>query len=303
MNIKGTTEFPKIYRIGTADVEAILTTPVEVTEKIDGSQFGFGIINDELVCRSKGGHLTLDKCNGLFQGAVTHVYTNKDKLTPGWFYYGEAVEKPRHNKLAYDRVPKGHIALFGIKKADGTFVDDYDELKAEADKLGIDVVPLLFKGTIDEDGLDKIVSETKSMLGGAIEGVVIKNYTLRSSHAPITVGKLVTDEFKEVMRERKPKGTGKDLESKLNTLFACFATEARWDKAIRHLEERGDLNFDASDIGPLIRELQTDVLAEEFEFIKNEIWGIVRKDFIRVLTRGFAEHYFKRLSERTKEGA
>ena len=293
-NVLGTSEFPKIYHIGTSDVEDILTAPVEITEKMDGSQIGFGIIDGRLVIRSKGAHIQEHCPQKLFEGAVVSILDVKDKLVPGWMYYGEAIQSKRHNKLFYDEVPKGHIALFGVKKDDFTFIDDYRELARIADELNIAVVPLLYSGVIDMDGLEKLVKETKSAYGAPhIEGVVVKNYALRGNHSPIMVGKIVTEEFKEVKRERKPKGSGSDIETKVLSLFRCYATEARWDKAIQHLRENGELKGDNSDIRPLIHEIQKDTLEEEEAALKNEVWALLKKDFTRELVRGFAEYYMK----------
>jgi len=46
--------FPKIYSYGYKEVSGILTGEIEVTEKIDGSQFNFGLVDGEIYFRSKG---------------------------------------------------------------------------------------------------------------------------------------------------------------------------------------------------------------------------------------------------------
>ena len=291
---KGTTSFPKIYRVDAPEVDGILTSPVEITEKMDGSQFGFGIIDGELVMRSKSAILNPANPQNLFAGAVQTVLSVKDKLVPGWFYYGESIQSKRHNKLCYDVVPKGHVCLFGVKKPDFTFIDDWRTLQEIATDLGMDVAPLIYSGILNMDELLKLVDETKSAYGAPyMEGVVVKNYALRGNHSPIMVGKLVKDEFKEVKRERKPKGTGDTIETKILSLFRCYATEARWDKAIQHLREAGQLKGDNSDIKYLIQEIQKDTLEEELVNLKNEVWSLVQKDFTRELVRGFAEYYMK----------
>ena len=48
------TEFPKIFSLGTKYIVDIFDSPVEVTEKLDGSQFTFAKVNDILYYRSKG---------------------------------------------------------------------------------------------------------------------------------------------------------------------------------------------------------------------------------------------------------
>lgn len=39
--------FPKIFAVGTSYIQDLLNGEVEVTEKVDGSQFVFGKINGE----------------------------------------------------------------------------------------------------------------------------------------------------------------------------------------------------------------------------------------------------------------
>ena len=50
MNIKS---FPKIFELGTDYISLIADNEVEITEKIDGSQFVFGKIDGNLMTRSK----------------------------------------------------------------------------------------------------------------------------------------------------------------------------------------------------------------------------------------------------------
>jgi len=47
--------FPKIFAIGTDYISNIFDDEVEITEKIDGSQFAFGKVNGELFMRIKIG--------------------------------------------------------------------------------------------------------------------------------------------------------------------------------------------------------------------------------------------------------
>ena len=46
--------YPKIFAIGTDYICDIFKDVVEITEKIDGSQFVFGKVSGELHIRSKG---------------------------------------------------------------------------------------------------------------------------------------------------------------------------------------------------------------------------------------------------------
>lgn len=48
----GTSAFPKILHLGDKAIRDIFDEEVEITEKVDGSQFGFGIVEGELIIRS-----------------------------------------------------------------------------------------------------------------------------------------------------------------------------------------------------------------------------------------------------------
>lgn len=284
--------YPKIYRLGLEEVADVLSYTVEITEKIDGSAFGFGIVDGELVLQSKRTTLPANVVSGMFSGATAAVHAVRDKLMPGAFYWGETLEKPRHNKIAYGRVPRHHVALYGV------LVDDryvaYETVKNEALRLGFDVVPLLFRGRIESlDRLDKIFDDfQESYLGGQVEGIVI-----RPVGDPCPSAKLVKDEFKEVMqRKNKVVSQENKLEDAVREFFESFATEARWLKAIQHLEDAGEITSNRPEnIGAIIKEIQRDTLEEEEKFIRENLWILHKRMFLRTLTEKFPKWYLERI--------
>lgn len=303
-----TDRFPKIHRVGLPEVKDVLNGRVEVTEKVDGSQIGFGIVDGELVIRSKEQRINPECPPGLFEAAAKHIVSVVDKLTPGAFYYGEAVQKPRHNKLKYERVPAGHIVLFGAMypalDADGAevllFLREHKDLERIASNLGVEVVPLLYDGVGCTDAMLNELLANDSFLGGCkIEGVVIKNYA-DASRDGVVVAKLVSDKFKEVMK--KSRGEATTPADKTKELFAAYATEARWEKAMQHLAEQSVLKGDMSDIGKLIGEVNIDTLDEEEGALKEALWAIWRKEFLRGLTKGLAQWYEYRLTDGDSNG-
>ena len=49
------------------------------------------------------------------KGAFTALRLfNEGLLAPGVTYYGEYLQKPKHNTLCYDRVPKDNIIIFDV---------------------------------------------------------------------------------------------------------------------------------------------------------------------------------------------
>ena len=297
-----TDRFPKIYRIGLPEVKDILNGDVKITEKVDGSQFGFGIVDGELVLRGRDQRINPECPPEVFERAAKHVVSIVDKLTPGAFYYGEAVQKRCHNKLRYDRTPKGNIVLFGAmyptldENGQETlmFLRAHKDLEVIADNLGVDVAPLLFSGVGCTEGFLEELLEHESFLGGCkIEGVVITN-SADAARDGIQVAKLVSAEFKEFNKPKAQRQQTSALD-KTQELFAGYATEARWTKAMQHLAERGELKGDMSDIGKLIKEVNIDTLDEEEGALKDALWAIWRKEFLRGLTKGLAPWYEHRL--------
>ena len=74
-----------------------------------------------------------------------------------------------------------------------------------------------------------------------------------------------------------------------------FKSEARWQKAIIHLKEKGILENSPKDIGKLILEIQKDIKEEEQEDIKNYLYKFIIKDILRKSTQGFPEWYKEQL--------
>ena len=130
--------YPKIYSLGHPAIGNIFDGKVVVQEKVDGSQFSFGIFDGNLMIRSKGQQIFKEAPEGMFKAGVEHVTKIAHMLVPDWVYRGEYLQRPKHNALAYNRVPSGHIALFDILTGQETYAT-LGTLKLEAEKLGIEL--------------------------------------------------------------------------------------------------------------------------------------------------------------------
>ena len=292
--------FPKIMQLGLKPIKDIFVDEVEITEKLDGSQFGFGLVDGQLKMRSKGTEIFVGQVQDLFIPVVDYITSIKDRLPDNVFFYGETLKRPKHNTLCYSSVPKNHFSMFGAYdiKDDDWYL--YSGLENYANELDVDVVPLIFKGYIERDNtnIDNFL-DRESYLGGAkIEGFVVKNYSKQTRiaqdiYTPFMAGKYVSEAFKEVHRDR-----WKDEETK-NGKWAAFCkmyqTQARWDKAIIHLKEKGELLDDPKDIGRLLKEINFDIELEEKEIVKEYLWSVHKKELISAATRGFPEYYKQRL--------
>ena len=294
--------FPKIFAIGQDYITDIFKGDVEVTEKIDGSQFVFGKVNGELFIRSKGARIMPEIPPKMFQAGVDYVMSIVDKLPDNTSFYTEFLSKPKHNALFYGRVPKNGMMLFGISTASDKFIDSYTVLEEEAKFLDIEVVPLLYYGGVKK--AEELIAflDTDSILGNnKVEGVVVKNYAqpflLGSQPIPVMMGKLVSEKFKEVhqkdwKKEHRPK-------DRLQVYAEGFATEARWQKAVQHLRDKDELENAPRDIGKLIKEIYDDIKIEEEQAIKSWLYGNFIDQILRTAIRGFPEYYKEQLAKRS----
>lgn len=293
--------YGKILTLGSAFTENALKGDVIIQEKVDGSQFAFGIDDDGvLLCQSKGQNISLEVPPKLFKGAVEHVIKLADSaifqdVPNGSYFYGEVLQTPKHKCLVYSKVPTNHIVLFDAVIG-GTYLD-YPSLVEVAKEFEIDVVPLLFEGEAD---LEKVTSllTTQSYLGGeTIEGVVIKNYkefiSLNGQTYPLFT-KYVRDSFKERNKVNWDKMSPK---SNVTSVINSYKTEARWLKAIQNFRDSDKLEQAPKDIGPLIKQIHNDILTEETENIKNQLFKIYSDDILRVSVSGFPDFYKRHLSE------
>lgn len=294
--------YGKIYNLGHRQLTDLFSDPVVVQEKIDGSYFAFGLVDGRLQARSKGQLLDIDAPDKMFAEGVETVKSLADKLTPGFVYCGEYLRRPKHNTLAYDRTPKQHVILFDVETvpASEKFLERR-QLAEEADRLGLEVVPhYSLVPETDPWTLESLsmLFELTSVLGGQkIEGVVIKNYARYGIDGKMLRGKHVSEAFKEVhngdWKARHP--AGRDIKQELATMFR---TPARWNKAIQHLRDANQLTDSPRDIGPLLKEVNQDVLQECAEEIKDKLFKWAWKDLSRELTKGFPEYYKQQLLEK-----
>ena len=189
--------------------------------------------------------------------------------------------------------------LFDVRDADNKyFTPKYKEIIAQ--QLKLEVAPLLFRGKISNHDQIKEFMNRKSVLGGKdnIEGIVIKNYDQKDRNGDPLMAKVVCDSFKEKM-QRKPKEGRKDI---FEEIMTNYRTEARWHKAIQHLKENGVLTDSMKDIGPLIKEIHLDVLADSEDEIKDFVFKWAWKRIGGDLIKGFPEFYKNYLAEKNFNG-
>ena|SRR6202008_3852111 len=292
--MSNTAAYPKILHVGDKAIAELFDGEVEITEKLDGSQFGFGKVNGELVCRSKGKEIDLDNPDKMFQLGVDYVKSIEDRIPDGMFFYGEYLQKPRHSTLAYARIPKNYIAIFGVYYAETRTFGDYNDIIEWSEKLDVDPIPLIWQGKSSPEHAMAFVTDRESYLGGQlIEGIVVKTpkdwMFLGKLYYPVMAGKYVTERFKETHeKDWKKNNTGK---GQFERLKEKYHTEARWHKAVMHLIERSEIEGTPRDIGKLIAEIKADLTTEEKANIQDELWNLFGEEILRHAVMGFPNWY------------
>jgi hypothetical protein len=139
----------------------------------------------------------------------------------------------------------------------------------------------------------------ESVLGGRIEGVVLKNYEQFSAYGSPLFGKYVAPEFKET----KPCKVNDP--SELEIANAVY-TEMRVEKGIETLKEKGIYTGSVEDIGPLIGYVSKDVHVECEEHIKNILfkkhWRYIQKLGANSIARRYKEIIARGVSNEDSKG-
>lgn len=286
--------YPSVYALGHKLITQLLSGPVVVEEKVDGSQFSMSRTGSVLSCRSKGQDLIVDNPESMFERAIQTA--RELDLHDGWVYRCEYLQKPKHNTLNYSRTPSGYLILFDVM----TGVESYltpAEKQAEAQRIGLECVPVFYTGMVAQ--LSELAGflDRESCLGGCkIEGVVIKNYSLFLPDKKMAVGKYVSEGFKErhALEWKKSNPGRADV---VESLIESLRTQARWNKSIQHMRDAGRLTDTPQDIGMLLREVVTDTEKEETDAVKDALFRHFWPQIKRGITHGFPEFYKERLAQ------
>ena len=282
--------YGKIYAIGRRATSALFDTEVTIEEKVDGSQFSFGMFDGDLRVRSRGRVFDIEEPDDLFRAACETVKRLGPDLHNGWTYRGEVLKSPKHNALTYERVPKGNIILFDIAVGQQDYLS-YKDKSEESARLGLEVVPVLFRGEVVHwHTLDELKGRVSILGGTPIEGYVVKSYDQLTRDKKVLMGKWVSEAFKEVHRKNhKPKQIEK---SEISIMLAKkYKTVARWQKAVQHAAEEGRLDQSPRDIGMLVRMVQEDLIEECKEEVMEDLFKSYWKRLEQDCVKGLAEWY------------
>lgn len=291
--------YPKVYALGHKAIGGIFNNEVVVQEKLDGSQFSFANIEGKFLARSRGAPIGQGgNVANMFKKAWDTAYAifQTGTLQVGTIVRAEAFDKPKHNTLAYGRVPVGNFIIFDVGRV-GEHYLRWDEVQKLADLWCIETVPHFYTGKVNSLKELEGFLERDSVLGGVkIEGVVVKNYYRFSEDGHAMMGKYVSPEFKEKhgkdWKKRHPGGR-----DRIQNIITQLKTNARWEKAVQHLRDSGILLGEPKDIGNLIHEVKKDILEEEREWLEKRIFQDFLGDVLKGVTAGLPEWYKAKLAE------
>lgn len=299
-------KYPKVHALGKKGIEKLFDGEVEVTEKLDGSQFRVHVTEDgEVICgtRKTEGEV-MDKKS--FQKAIDYVENNimnRNLATYPITLYFEFLGRRKQNVLEYDRVPKNHLYLFGAMAGEEPQPLGTESLMILANILGVEPPNVLYKGEIKElSELDKIM-DVESCLGGVkAEGVVIKNYgrtfpmdllsTSKWIGFPL-MGKTIREDFKEAhVKEWKKEKPIYDR------VIDTYVTQERLGKVLQKLRDEGKLEGEKKDLKYIIPEFEQDLKDEEKDDIDKalleEAWKIIE----RKMKSKVVNYYIRRLERK-----
>lgn len=314
--IEGYGSIPNILKLpGTF----VATDEMFLQEKLDGSQFRFAVmpkreqldadLNDtELRCWSRGGRLDLHSHDKLFGPAIETVkrlYVD-DKLQPGLTYCAEALASKRHNIVDYKRPPRGGLVLFDVFDVEPGLDGAYllpERVEEIGHDLDLEVAPYVKRIAVGETvEAAKLIEEAKqaaSMLGGPVEGFVLKAASMLDKFGGLWRAKVINPSFSET--KRLPKNDEGGVIAKLRGIGASVATPMRWSKVVQRLAADGVLGYSTKDIGPVIKAVVEDVEKEEVEAVKAHLYGAFRKEVLKGSTAGLADWYQGFLGQREAE--
>lgn len=215
--------YQHIEKLGTTDVEGILSGTCYLSYKIDGTNacvwlkddqtLGFGSRKRELsVSEDNAGFL-----NTLSSKDYTDEYNdilNYLKRHPSHIIYGEWLV--RHTLTKYNQDAWRKLYVFDIFDANTDSYVNYDvySKEFEADFKNIRFIPIIAKlENPTEDIIKSYLDKTGDWLltEGLGEGIVIKNYNYRNRFGHIKWAKVLTEDFKNSKsRVREENSDNKD---------------------------------------------------------------------------------------------
>lgn len=192
---------PKIFvggkhYLSSSDVQAVINDKIIIEEKIDGANTGIiGGKKDQIFRLQKRGSL-VDVSEhpqfNRFKAWTNEHYEQLMNIRYPYIVYGEFMWATHH--IYYDQLPDWFIC-FDVW--DGEEYLNREDKEKYCEKLGINIVPLLYCGYIDsvEELIPYVYGKSEYSSDNDREGIVIKNYRKQMR------AKLVRGEFVKEINE------------------------------------------------------------------------------------------------------
>lgn len=281
-------QYKKILRIGHEENKDIFSNPddeIIVQEKIDGGNFRFTIINNNIIFGSRTQQLTSDEGEdtNVAKGFARCIAYVREKLKDkdlskysGVIFYGENCIKHTIN-YDWEKIPP--FLGFDILDLNTNKFIHSRAVWVTYQDLGLPTVPLIkvcdAKDIIEitDDIVPISAYASPSSKDMKAEGVVFKNYDKQ------LMAKYVRDEFKERNTEAfggHPKYNKEGVFDDTDMVFK-YCTNHRIDKIVFKLVEEGN-KLDMSMMGTLIKRTIQDIYEENWQEILMSNWKLDLKN-------------------------
>lgn len=259
--------YPKIHRLGKEETDGLLEQEIIVQEKVDGANISIFEHEGKVRCGTRTRMLPEDESFNGFQEAVRSnlnlaMYFSRN---PDHILYGEWLVK---HTITYNEEAYKKIYLFDIyDTATGNWLPQ-EEVKEEAEFLGLEYPHIFFKGKATEEQIKEFVG--KSMIAPAGEGVVLKNPDFINKFGDHAYAKVVHEKFKE-SNAIVFGGNNKHSESYWEMYVVNkYCTTARVRKIMQKLQAETDRRLDMEHTSRVAGTCYHDMIQEE-------AWEIVKK--------------------------
>ena len=267
-------KYPEIERLGSEDNKDILNygeDTIVIEEKVDGGNGSFWLEEDGIHFGSRNRDLTLcndDKIFAKQQIDLRELLEDK-KLNSDYIYYIEWMAK---HTINYTKAPEFigldiRLKHSKVENEFGLFIGRESREK-EFERLGIENVPLVWRGTVTELkklNIMELIPPSK-YYDGISEGIVIKNYCRKHPNGNHQLyAKVVRDEFKE--DNKAVFGSVRQKNSDTSKIIQEFCTDARIRKAILKFVKEDGEELSLRLMHKIPAYVIKDILKEEFKNI------------------------------------
>lgn len=146
-------------------IKLLTKEPIIVMEDVQGSKIWASYSAGDWTLRPKSVHqnpinmidLAMQK---YYKLAYTYLYALATEVTdlirPNYSFGFEFFPDEQPGNIKYDKVPKNNLILTCICKYGKQYIYDTDELKVWADLLGVETLPLIYKGKLGDKQIQAI---------------------------------------------------------------------------------------------------------------------------------------------------